>query len=153
MHGVEVAAFDPAIVDARLFQAVDDSFVGVDDDTVGVWDIVAEQDAGHAFARAVFNAVAGIDNDAAVVFQLLQSFDGRLLAAHVEDDAFLYKPFVELVFAVNVYCTAAFAQLVGSCVEYGGVVSDVVWRIGAGSHDSGNYDFRHVGFWFNRFRL
>ena len=88
VHGVEVAALDPAIVDTGFFQFVDDGFVGVDNDAVGIRDVVANKDACHTLARTVLNAVSGVDDDSSFIFHFLEQVDGFLFAAHVQNDAF-----------------------------------------------------------------
>ena len=133
VHGVEVAALYPAIVDAGFFEFVNDSLVGVDDNAVGIGDAVAHKDASHSFACAVFDAVSRVDNDAAVVFTLLQKFYGFAFATHVQDDAFLHLSGDELFFAVDIDSATALAELLGGSVEDCGIVADMVRRVGAGS--------------------
>ena len=123
---MEVAALDPAAGDAGLDEVVFYGLVGVYHETVGVWYVAAEEDAGHAFAGAVLDAVARVYYQRAGVLALLQQVDRAQLAAHVDDDVLGDGARVELLFAVNVDFAAAFAQLLGGDVENGGVVAYMV---------------------------
>ncbi len=143
VHGVEIAALDPAAAETGLDHRVFDNLVGIDNEAFGVGDVAADKDAGHALAGAVFDTVARVDDEVAVILLLLKDGDGPLLAAHVENDGFGYFARAELLLAVDLDLAAAFAQLLGGDVEDGGIVADVVGRIGTGSHDAGYFDFSH----------
>ena len=141
VHGVEVAALYPAAGESGLYDSLFHHLVGVDDETVGVGDVAAEQYAGHALAGTVLDTVARIYDETTLV---LKDSDGPLLAAHVEYDFLFHVARGELFLAVYFHFAAALAELVGGDVENGGVVADMVRGISAGSHYAGNLDFRHI---------
>ncbi len=58
VHGMEVAAFYPALAERGILQCTLHTLVGVYDKALGVWDIAPYEYAGHAFACAVLDAVA-----------------------------------------------------------------------------------------------
>jgi hypothetical protein len=88
VHGVRIAAFDPASRDAGFGEGVANGFVGADDDALGIWDVAAQKDSGHALADTVLDAIAGIYYKRSIIFKLLEQSDRARFAAHVDDDVF-----------------------------------------------------------------
>ena len=86
---------------------------------------------------------ARIDNDFASVFRLLQILNRLLLAAHVENHILLHALIVELFFTINVDQTTALAQLLGSCVKNGCVVTYVIRGIRTSTHNCSYFNFSH----------
>ena len=143
VHRVEVAALYPALCEAGLDHLLLDDLVGVDHEALGIGDVAAYQDACHALAGTILDAIARVDDQRAGVLLLLEDLDGALLAAHVEYDVFVDFSGHELFLAVDLDLAAALAQVLGGDVEDGGVVAYVVGRIGSGSHDAGNFYLSH----------
>ena len=102
---------------------------------------MAHKQACHALAGTVFNTVAGIDYQLALILILLEHTDGGGGATHIQDYGFAHNPFAELLFTVDVHHIATAAQLLGSRVEDIGVVAYMVRRIRAFTHHAGYLDF------------
>ena len=143
VHGVEVAALDPAGLKARLLELGLDILVGIDNQALGIRDAVAQQDAGHALAGAVLDAGARVDHQPTLVLKALQLGDAGALSAHGEDDRLLDFLVVELLLAIDVDLATALAQLLGHEVENGRVVTDVIGRISPRAHNARNSDVCH----------
>ena len=94
--------------------------------TLRIGDVATQEYAGHAFACAVFDAVARVDDKGAFVFKFLQYSYRTLFAAHVDDDVFGDGTGGKLFFGIDAHLAAAFAQLFSGDIEDGGVVADMV---------------------------
>ena len=143
VHSVEITTLDPATLKTALFQHGLDCLVGIHNQTFRIRDAIAQQNARHALTGAVFDAEARIDNDFASVFRLLQILNRLLLAAHVENHILLHALIVELFFTINVDQTTALAQLLGSCVKNGCVVTYVIRGIRTSTHNCSYFNFSH----------
>ena len=144
VHGVEVAALDPATLEATLLEHALDVLVGVDNEALGIRNAVAQQDACHALAGAILDAVARVNDQASAVFQFLQVVDRFLLATHGHDKIFVDALLVKLLFTIDVDDAPPLAKLLGGGVENCGVVSYVVRRVGSRTHDSSYIDNCHI---------
>jgi len=143
VHGVKIAAFDPATGVPGLYQRIPHTLVSVHYKAFGIRDIGPEKYTCHTLAGAIFYAVAGVYDKPASVLGLLQKLDRSTLAAHIHDYILGYVTCNPLLLAVNVDHATALAQLLGHEVENGGIVSDMVGRIRASTHNSSNSNLRH----------
>lgn len=141
---VRLAALDPARTYLGGGQGVAYAFVGADDETLRMRDARAHEDACHALAYAVLDAVSRVDDQVTGIFALLKHGYGAVLSAHVEDDVLAVGGSgAELLFTVYVHFAAALAELVGDVVEDCGVVAYMIRRECTCAHYPRYFDFSH----------
>jgi len=143
VHGMEISALDPARLETGFLELRLDILVGVDNETLGIRDAIAQQDARHALACTVLNAIARVNHQLALVLKALQLGDALALTAHGQHDGLFYLLLVELLLAVNIDLATTLAQLLGDQIEDGRVVTNMIGRICPSAHYARYCDVCH----------
>lgn len=144
VHGVEIAALDPALLHTGIDESLAHVFVGIDYQRVGIRYAGTQKDTGHLLADAVFDTETGVDDEYTLLLKMLETGYGILFATHSENDVVMYVGLAELLLAVYFDFAAPLTELVGNGMEDGGIIAYMVWGVCAGTQDTGYFDAWHL---------